>query len=1011
MQILDSQQFRLNRNFMRNTKFLVIMKSIGAALLIICIFPSQAKDNTKKEPTLIDSLKYIEGDEKGNEKKALQTELMVAASEKRAMSQLKKLIRKHKGTYIEADLWFRLAELHMRRSKTERFFELHRESETVVNLAPRIVKKASSKREIVKAVSIYEKIQKNNRKFEKMDIVVFNNAFARQILGQNKTAARLYEDLIRLYPRSLLVPDSHLAIGELKFEAKNFKVALKHFLAIENYPKSRVYPYGMYKGAWTFYNLRKEDLALKKLEQVVAYGKLVEKNNIDSRLDLRKEALADMTIFFEDVYPASEAYGYFSKQSGKIDVSPTILKLANIYERHSRYQDKLVVLSALMTKRPNSDWIPQVHDQLVWNYENMKKRDLAVKQISKFYDVCGLKSSWVEGHSDSKNPERTAEKVSGECLTTASSTALKLSAKWLRTWKKNPGYPVFADSAEKTFELYLKNSQPNVKSNQARFTYAELLFQRKKYRTASAQYYLTSTFTKEDLLRHDSAYAAIVSLEKAVKDKWSSKDEERFRVLAKNYLEKNAKGKFQLDIQFKLALIAYEKERYDEAAPLFKELGSQFASSKKGLKAQDLYLDILNIKKDYASLTAYSKELLSVGGDKNRIMKLDRIYQQSWFFQIQDLEVKRDNAKAISEYKKFINKHPGSTLLEKAMWNITQLYYKTFQYSSGALSGLNFYNRFPAHKDSRDLLLKSAQTYESLGQLPKAIQVLEKLISLNTEKTEEWIALVADFSKISGQRENAKKWYKRLLSSSNPAFVSGAYNQLFEISKKSGNDKEAIRYRNKIISKNIQPMASELALEEVELLYKNGSASKAFTEAKKVLNMGESSSQYARSKARFIQARILEDEFVQQSVKTRADRVALVLALKTGKLEKAQKAYQSTMRYGDPKVAVKALQRLAGCYQRFVDDLKSMPLPAGLSPSDEAVFRNEISNLSIPLEEKSVETMAKALEKAKDLELRDGTIADLRERLDALNFRQGQRLQVPIQGAPVTLPTPGRIGS
>lgn len=983
----------------------------GALIALSLAVPSVANEAHQKEPSIIDALRYVEGDESGNEKKALQTELMVAASEKKALQQLKRLIRKHKGTYIEADLWFRLAELHMRRSKTERFFELHRESEMVVNLAPRVVKKASSKREIVKAVSIYEKLQTQFRKFEKMDLVIFNNAFARQALGQSLAAARLYEHLIKLFPQSLLIPDSHLAIGEIKFEGKKFNKALTHFLAIENYPKSRAYPYGMYKAAWTFYNLRKGDLALKKLEDVVAYGKLVEEREIDSRLDLRKEALADMTIFYEDVYPASQAYTYFTKHSGKLDVSPTILKLANIYERHSRFQDKLVVLSELMKKRPHSDWIPEVHDQLVWNYENMKKRNLAVQQIEKFYSACGANSYWVKKQLKKDQPKTTAVAVSQNCLAQVNKTSLKISAKWLRTWKKNPDYPVFADSAEKTFELYLANTQANVKSNQARFTYADLLFQRKKLRMASEQYYKTSLNTKDPKLKHDSSYAAIVSLEKAVKDKWSRKDEKEFRVLANNYLNSNEEGAFRLDIQFKLALIAYEKERYDEAASLFRKLGSEYAKTEKGLKSQDLYLDILNIKKDYAALTAYSKGLLSQGGEKERIQKLDRIYQQSWFFQIQDLEESKKYEQAIVEYQKFINKHSKSALLEKAMWNLTQLYYKTFRYSEGAVAGLAFYEKFPKNKDSQSLLLKSAQTYESLGQLSQSIQVLEKLISLKTPDSEKWTVLVADFSKIDGQVEKAISWYKKLLKSNNSLYVSGAYQQLYEMAKSLDQKDEIDKYRKLIISKSIQPMASEMALEDVELLYKNGKASEAFTKAKRVLNMGPTASKRARSQARFIQARILEDEFVQQSVKTRAERVALVLAMKTEKLEKAQKAYQSTMRYGDPKVAVKALQRLAGCYQKYVDALKTMPLPSGLSAADEPIFRNEISSLSIPLEEKSVETMAKALEKAKDLEMRDGTIADLREKLDSLNLRKGQRLQIPIQAAPLTLPRMGRVGS
>ena len=93
---------------------------------------------------------------------------------------------------VEADLQLRLAELYMRRAKTERFFELNRESDVVVNLAPKKVKKASSKKMVKKAIKIYDYIEKRYPQYDKIDQVVFNNAFARQQIGQIKAAELKY---------------------------------------------------------------------------------------------------------------------------------------------------------------------------------------------------------------------------------------------------------------------------------------------------------------------------------------------------------------------------------------------------------------------------------------------------------------------------------------------------------------------------------------------------------------------------------------------------------------------------------------------------------------------------------------------------------------------------------------------------------------------------------------------------------------------------------------------------
>ena len=98
-----------------------------------------ARAEDKAQPSVLEGLKFTPGDEEGNEKKALRAELLVSATEQRAIAQIQKLIKKYKNTQLEPDLDFRLAEMYMRKSKTDRFFEVHRESSTVVKLAPRLV--------------------------------------------------------------------------------------------------------------------------------------------------------------------------------------------------------------------------------------------------------------------------------------------------------------------------------------------------------------------------------------------------------------------------------------------------------------------------------------------------------------------------------------------------------------------------------------------------------------------------------------------------------------------------------------------------------------------------------------------------------------------------------------------------------------------------------------------------------------------------------------------------------
>ena len=132
-----------------------LIAAAGRCLAVtgICIFSAvgHAKDAVKdasgrQSNEALKDLQFVTGDEEGNEVRALKTEMLVSSSEKKAVAQIKMLLKKYRNTPIEPDLWFRLAEMHMRRAKSDMFFEVHRKSETIVSLAPNVVKSASSKK-------------------------------------------------------------------------------------------------------------------------------------------------------------------------------------------------------------------------------------------------------------------------------------------------------------------------------------------------------------------------------------------------------------------------------------------------------------------------------------------------------------------------------------------------------------------------------------------------------------------------------------------------------------------------------------------------------------------------------------------------------------------------------------------------------------------------------------------------------------------------------------------------
>ncbi|MEQ1875145.1 MAG: tetratricopeptide repeat protein, partial [Bdellovibrionia bacterium] len=946
------------------------LKILFASMLAACfvylmantVWAAQKKDKSA-------SLDGVVAVGESDNMKELKGELLIASSEAKAIQQLKRLIAKHKGSSMEPGLWFRLAELYLRRAKTSRFFEMNRDNNAVVKFAPAVATKASSRGHIQDAVDTYEMIQNKFPKFMDMDLVLFNNAFARQQISQNEKAKALYKRLISQFPNSQLIPDGHLALGEMLFDAHQFGDALAEFQAIKQFPESRVYSYGVYKTAWTYYNLQKTEKGLEELELVVSVANKAE-GVTDSKLNLRKEALNDMVLFYSDILPSTRAFSYFNKQAGETDVGPLMLKLAKLYSHHSKFKDLEVVLREYIEEIPASRERAKAHETLVQAYETTKERGKAIGELENLAEICSPKSSWAKivaakaPVAAADSDEMTIDDPVGECNKIFNGMSAKLAADWHKGWLKNKADKELGDAAEKGYALYLSGTAEPEKLGKARFAYAEILFQREKFRTAADQYTIVAEVVKDQKMNHDAIYGASVSLESAVKTVWNDADEEQFKKLVKLYLTGHPKGPYLSEMQFKQAFIAYEKKKYDEAAPQFKKLAVENPRATKALKAQDLYLDILNIKKDYKELRLMAAQWSKSSPDPERRSKLSKIYQEAYFADIQKTEESNDLTAAIAEYKSFTQENPNSPLADKAWWNANQLEYKTSRLLEAARSSQKFSKLFPASPKVKEALVQAAQTFELMGRLKDAADVLEDLAKLDSKENEKWLMIAANFRLLSGNGERARQLFQQLGNSQKREISQMALTQWEDMEKRLNRDEARKKITNMMVGKGFEPQASQTRYAQVKAAFDRNESKTAFRLASELLG-DKSATRHARSGARYLQARILEQEFRQQSVKTSVERVAIVLGLKTEKLEKAQRAYQEVIKMGEPEFVVEGLRQLSSMYDHYVQAVRKMEFSAALKPEEKVALEEEFEKLTTPIEEKAVETQSEALKQAK----------------------------------------------
>ncbi|MFM6927657.1 MAG: tetratricopeptide repeat protein [Bdellovibrio sp.] len=892
------------------------------------------------------------GNEDENEKKALSSEIMITRSENKAIDSLQAIIKKQKGSSGEADLWYRLAELYMRRSKSGRFFDLHKDT-ALMKLSPFPIPNEKGSEAIKRAIKIYSKLETDFPRFNQMDAVLFNNAFAHQQVGKFKDSNVLYERLLAKFPKSPLVPDGTLAYGELLYDQGKFAAALEQFQRLEKFPNSRVYSYGMYKAAWASYNLRDSETATKKLVQVVKTNPPLKDGEVPTnRHNLRKEALRDLTIFIGDSFPANKLYSFFEDITTEDELGQSMMDLAKLYDSHSRQKEMNIFLDEYIDKRPSGPDVVKSHLMLVEANETLKKRDQVLDHMQLASDLCRKDSSW-----------RIAQKLDDvivSCDEGFRRTSLDMAKKWWDIWLKNKQNVAFSELTQKLFKLMLDNEDPAKPDLKTRFAYAELLFQLGKFDEASAQYKMVGDKSKDEPLRHDANYAALFSKEKSIEKKKEPLKEAERKELALNYLTKHPTGKYITAIKFKLGHIAYEENNYPEAEkwlrPLTVVKGTENADIRR--KSEDLVLDMLNLKKDYAGIKEFSKQVLNSATDDSRKKSMNKILEEAHFTEIQEFAKTGDKNQASEKLIAFAKEHDNSKLSQDALWQALGILYTEGKIFDAADLSMKYVHKYPEDKKNLDAMKDAAKAYAEVGQIAKSAETLVKIADLDKKNRNTHLEMAADIYLLEKRTKDARAAYMGILSAADNKTLERIYGKLLDSYKNDTKSAEYDKLQNQIAAKGIEPYATQAMIEKAQHLFNAGKMTAAFDLSMKA--NGRSVAAEIRAEARLIQARVLEKELATQSVKAREEKFATVLGIKTEKLDKAQTAYVTALKMSkDPYQQLEAMRGIDRCYGNYIDSLTSMPMPASLTPDDQKQLRGELAKLTKPIQDKKNDNEAK----------------------------------------------------
>ncbi len=921
----------------------------------------------------------------------LATEVLASGNEQKAIEQLKVLLRKYKGTDTEASLLFRLAELYMNKARSSRVFEMFQEEveDGADNVSASFIPKnvvGKEKLFILEAVKVYEAIENTHPTFSQMDAVIYNNGYA-HLQAEMKAGAELVFTRMLKNKRlrnSPMIPDALLALGEIAFQANNFPKGLAFFELIRKYPDSKVYPYGIYKSAWCHFNMKSPEKALVTMEEVVAIGHRVEKEGSDLKLDIRKEALSDMALFYSEANPSSKAIDYFVAQAQNINPTPYLERLSKIYNKHGKIKDEEMILLGLVKRFPDNARRPFFHRRLAETYDGQNRLKEAIINLVKFDRSCDAVLAKGEKIED---PEVE------ECADSVDSYSINVAKSWVKRWKKENSEK-YAIASEQAFRVHLRKQEAIASNAEARYVFADVLFHLKKFDEASVEYEKVGMSVEDKVKAHDSRYAALVSHDKAVKNDWTDENETRLKLLAENYLAKHPKGEHYLDVSFKVALLDYTKEKLELALPRFYLLGQRFPDESKGKKSQDLYLDILNKKKDYIALQKGALEWRSLEKEPKRKASLQVIFEQAYFSHVQVLVSDKKYDEAIALYRAFAVNHSDSKLADEAQWNIVDLFFKKEDFPGAASAYLDFYKKFPKHERAVEGLILAADLYEQMGMPSSALEVTKILSVADSKNVASWLLLSGDFYAASGKYYQAIAEFKGIFQ--NPRFASQksitdtasqAIDRVIFLSDQLSKEERYLEVLKDMSLSNVSAISSPAISTYAESLKKAGknSALAVWTNQGLKRNLLDED----RAKLNYLEGTLKEISYLNYKIDDSSmSRLTQGIDAKSRMLAGVQASYQAATKGGDAFTTVNSLVGLAGLYQGFVTSLNSIEGPASFGEDERTALKDELYNVVFPFEEKAVQTIDTALKFARKSDLRDGSVGKVQRILDNLNMKE-----------------------
>ncbi len=856
---------------------------------------------------------------------------------------------------------------------------------------------------------LYRAIIADHADFRRTDLVLYLIGFSAKEAGKNQESITFFEQVIERFPRSPLYADSWMMIGEYHFATMHWQEARVAYGKVIDHPDSATFDLALFKTAWCDWKLGEIDLAATRFKMVLDLAAEAEKsanaNLRQRRAQLRDEALDYLVVVFteDQTLSAADIYEFLTEIGGKQYSQSILVRVAQAQRNQAEYARAVDTYRFLIGQRPTSFAAADHQRKIVEAYLSALIPDRATAELRLLIDKYAPGGGWAQANRDSAKLARSLALT--EELIRNSAQGFHATAQADEKQRGKPSLTRF-ERAAGLYQHYLTGFEKDSHAAEVRFLRAEILyFKLDAHEEAGDEYLAVGKSAPVGEYHKDALLKAMAAFEKARPTNVGGKREllpvdRKFAAAVDLYATLFPADPDLVDVVFRNGQLFYDYGDYDEAIKRFGLIVTKYPDDPNAGPAGDRILGALRKAEDYENIEEWARKLKKAKAFRaaDQQTRLDRLIVESIAKSGEKYGAAGKYNRAAKFYFRIAKEFPEHELAADSIYNAAVMLEKAKRPELAADAYLSLSDKYRDHELSARASYTAGQVYEKMAYFDRAAEAYEVVVASYPRSKHGADAMfnagvlrqaLGEHRKAIAHYQLYAKRFKKRRDAGEVAFRIGV---VYEDSGDDGRAERAFRdYAKRYTKRGKHVIEAHTRAGRTALrLGHSKRASKQFKTALKLYKRLKKKPAKAAvrkwaAEARYLQGELVHRQYQEISLNVVAKRLKRTLNKKTKLLEQAQSIYLDVVDFGDLQWATAALFRIGQIYEVFAESLREAPIPPNLSKQEGELYKTELENYVVDIEDRAIELFATGYRKAIDLRVYNRYTRLIREALGRLS--------------------------